>query len=85
MLLYFGRKIQKKYDSWEEYATSYTFGRMFWASGFEKSQKYYIETNKILNILLSDDGLWKILKWDVELEWWVWLKWRGVTKKVGLI
>lgn len=67
ILLYFGRLIQRNYNSWEEYGDSYSYGRVFWSSGFGKAKEYYFETKKTLDILFSDNGLWKILHWDDSL------------------
>ena len=67
ILLYFGRQIQRNYNSWEEYGDSYSYGRVFWASGFGKAEEYYFETKKTLDILFSNNGLWKKLRWDTSL------------------
>lgn len=64
LLLFIGFKIQEQYDSWLEYGTAYACGRVFWASGFGKGEKYYWETKKVLDDLLLNGGLWEELEWE---------------------
>ena len=67
MLVYFGKKIQRHYDSWEDYGKAYSLGRVFWASGFGKENDYRDKTNKVLTKLLDKGGLWSDLKWKQSL------------------
>lgn len=67
MLLYFGRLTKGRFTSWQDYGASYAYGRVFWASGVNKSDEYIKETQETLNILFSDDGLWRKLRWNVAL------------------
>jgi len=68
MLLHFGNLIQHRFTSWQEYGASYAYGRVFWASGFSQSDQYNTETQKALNRLFSEDGLWRKLKWNVDIS-----------------
>lgn len=67
MMLYFGNKIQKYYDSWEQYGEAYMLGRIFWASGFGKEEQYKAATIPIVEKLLESDGFWNTLSWSITL------------------
>jgi hypothetical protein len=67
-IMYFAKKIQPLYKSWEEYGTDYFAGRVFWASGFGAEEKYLIETEKIYKKLMSKSGHWYNMKWNIELD-----------------
>ena len=66
VLFYFGSQIKAQYGSWKEYGTSYALGRMFWASGFGKTEEYYKETKETLEALFSENGVWANLEWDFQ-------------------
>ncbi len=67
ILRYYGEKIQADYNSWKEYGRGYAFGRLFWASGFNGLDKFQGQTEEVLEILLSEHGLWANIAWNVDL------------------
>ena len=67
-IMYYAKKIQQMYKSWEDYGFDYYMGRVFWASGFGEEINYLIKTDKIYRELISENGYWKKLSWNIELE-----------------
>jgi len=43
-------------------------GRVFWASGFGQAEIYDAETKPIYEKLISKNGLWYNLEWNIELK-----------------
>ena len=66
-ILFYARKIQPLYASWREYGVSYSFGRIFWASGFGQELDYMKSTDTAFGQLLDDGGTWSTLPWNVNL------------------
>ena len=67
-IMYFAKKIQQLYNSWEEYGYDYYMGRVFWASGFGEAERYDKETYPMYQKLINKNGLWYNLEWDVDLN-----------------
>jgi hypothetical protein len=68
-IMYYAKKIQAMYTSWQDYGFDYYMGRVFWASGFSEEISYLIKTDKIYRQLIGENGYWKELKWDIDLEY----------------
>jgi hypothetical protein len=60
--------IQTLYNSWEEYGYNYYMGGVFWASGFKLDERYKTETFSIYQRLVSTNGLWYNLEWNIVLK-----------------
>jgi hypothetical protein len=67
-IMYYARKIQPLYTSWEDYGFDYFMGRVFWASGFGEEKEYFEVTKVIYDDLTSYGGYWKSLEWDISLR-----------------
>jgi hypothetical protein len=67
-IMYYAKKIQPLYSSWEEYGYDYYMGRVFWVSGFGEDVAYLLQTNPIYNKLIGESGYWHHLKWNIVLE-----------------
>ena len=67
-IMYYAKLIQPLYKSWEEYGYDYYMGRVFWASGFGETERYIEETNPIYEKLISKNGLWHNLEWNIDLK-----------------
>lgn len=66
-IMYYARKIQPMYNSWEEFGYDYYMGRVFWASGFGDDVNYLLQTDKIYKGLLNEQGYWTRFEWNVNL------------------
>jgi hypothetical protein len=66
-IMYYARLIQPLYNSWEEYGYDYLMGRVFWASGFGESARYYDVTFPIYGRLIKINGHWYNKEWNVNL------------------
>jgi hypothetical protein len=62
------RKTQAIYQSWEEFGYDYYMGRVFWASGFGDDVNYLVQTDKLYNDLIGEDGYWKNFEWRFDLS-----------------
>lgn len=70
-IMYYARKIQPLYNSWEEYGFDYFLGRIFWVSGSgeeETFRQYIVATRDIYKYLTDDGGYWSTLEWNVDLS-----------------
>ena len=67
-IMYYARLIQPLYNSWEEYGYDYYMGRVFWASGFGQSDRYYADTFLIYGKLIKRNGYWYNLEWNINLN-----------------
>ena len=69
-IMYYAKKIQPLYGSWEEYGLHYSQGRIYWASGFgskDDEYEYMEQTDRLYKKLTGDSGYWRNLEWNVEL------------------
>ena len=66
--MYYAKKIQPLYSSWEDYGFDYYMGRVFWASGFGRELEYLFQTEEIYKKLIGEDGYWNSLEWDIDLN-----------------
>jgi hypothetical protein len=66
-IMYYAKKIQPLYQSWEEYGFDYYMGRVFWASGFGEDINYLLETDPIYRKLTGESGYWHNLEWNIDL------------------
>jgi hypothetical protein len=65
-IMYYAKKIQLFYNSWEEYGYDYYMGRVFWASGFGEDITYLIQTDPIYKKLTT--GYWSHIEWYTNLN-----------------
>ncbi|MDR1972000.1 MAG: DUF1266 domain-containing protein [Treponema sp.] len=66
-IMYYARKIQPLYESWEEYGYDYYMGRIFWASGFGDDVNYLHQTDKLYKDLTGEQGYWRNFIWNQNL------------------
>lgn len=67
-ITYYAKKIQPLYKNWIDYGFDYYMGRVFWASGFGEDISYLYKTDKIYQELISNDGYWASLEWNIDLD-----------------
>jgi hypothetical protein len=67
-IMYYAKLIQPLYSSWEEYGYDYFMGRVFWASGFGESAKYYEDTFPVYGKLIKINGIWYNKEWNINLD-----------------
>ncbi|MDR1149430.1 MAG: DUF1266 domain-containing protein, partial [Spirochaetaceae bacterium] len=67
-VMYYAKKIQPLYTSWEEYGTDYLFGRIFWAAGSGDDVSILPRTEQIYRYLISKTGYWRNFNWDIDLN-----------------
>jgi hypothetical protein len=65
-IMYYAKKLQLFYNSWEEYGYDYYMGRIFWASGSGEDVTYLIQTDTIYKKLIT--GYWNHLAWYTKLD-----------------
>jgi hypothetical protein len=65
-IMYYAKKIQLFYNSWEEYGYDYYMGRVFWASGFGDDITYLLQTDPVYKKLMT--GYWNNLEWYTKLD-----------------
>jgi hypothetical protein len=65
-IMYYARKTQTLYSSWNEYGYDYYMGRVFWASGFGEDTDYLKQTDPIYKKLLS--SYWHKINWRTDLS-----------------
>ncbi|MCL2208890.1 MAG: DUF1266 domain-containing protein [Treponema sp.] len=65
-IMYYAKKLQLFYNSWEEYGHDYYMGRIFWASGFGDEIRYALETDPIYKKLLT--AFWNKINWYTNLN-----------------
>jgi hypothetical protein len=67
-VMYYAKKIQPLYTSWEEYGMDYCAGRIFWAAGSGNEVSILSRTEQIYRYLISRTGYWRNFTWDINLD-----------------
>jgi hypothetical protein len=65
-IMYYAKKIQQSYNSWNEYGSDYYLGRVFWASGFGEDINYLVQTEPVYQKLIA--GYWSHIDWYTDLN-----------------
>jgi hypothetical protein len=64
-IMYYARKLQLFYNSWNEYGTDYYLGRLFWSSGSGEDVDYMLVTAPLYDKLTT--GFWNHIDWYTNL------------------
>jgi hypothetical protein len=64
-IMYYARKIQLFYDSWNEYGFDYYLGRMFFASGSGEEIYFMLQTDPLYKKLVT--SFWNYMDWYTNL------------------
>ena len=68
LLIFFGRQIQARYSSWDDYGNAYAYGRILWASQQGKMEEYRKTTRDVLKRFRAPGGLWQTVQWADRLQ-----------------
>jgi hypothetical protein len=66
-IMYYARKIQSLYNSWDEYGNDYYLGRVYWASGSGEEIRYMLQTDPLHKRLVT--GFWNNIDWYTKLTY----------------
>ncbi|MDR2729614.1 MAG: DUF1266 domain-containing protein [Treponema sp.] len=64
-IMYYARKVQLFYNSWNEYGFDYYLGRMFFASGSGEDVSFMLQTDPLYKKLVT--SFWNHLDWYTNL------------------